>query len=67
MIDAVTGPVDEAPSQPPSGKRGQTQNQPSDPECSFQAAGPVIGPDVVTGSSASSHADGCRFDTRGIG
>ena len=65
MIDAVAGPVDEAPSQPPSGKRGQTQNQPSDPERSFQAVGPVIGPDVVTGSSASSHADGCRIRIHG--
>jgi len=62
MVGAIAGSVDDA-RQPPHGKCSQAQAQPSEPENPFQAARPVIGSDVVTGSPASSHAIGCRVET----
>ena len=62
MVGAMTCTVDDA-RQPPHGKCSQAQAQPTESEDSFQAACPVIGSDVVTGSPASSHAIGCRIET----
>ena len=63
MLGSLVRSPDQVPSQPAS-EYGDAQNQPSRFERSHQPFGPVIGSDVFTGSSASSHDVEYRIDAR---
>lgn len=66
MLDAMPGTVYESAAKPPYGQYHQTNCKPAELQCAPQPPGPVIGSDVVTRSSAFSHA-GNLAEERGLG